>query len=75
MMAPSIRVAGQTPSYGGGRHLFPEQLVKLSPDNSPEMLRMIQQYLNQHGYEDIAEQLALRSNVPLEEAHVSNFRK
>merc|ERR1712156_592978 len=75
-MAPTIKGAAQHYKSRGAHSFIPgcESLVKLSDDNSTEMLRMIQQYLSGQGYQEIANQLAQASNVPQEAPHVTNFR-
>lgn len=43
--------------------------------NDAEILRMIQQYLADKGYNEIASQLSRESNVKMEEASVLSFRQ
>ena len=43
--------------------------------NDMEIMRMIQQYLQDKGYADIASQLEHQSNVRMEEASVLSFRQ
>ena len=51
------------------------EIVSLSTEHNEEMLRIIQQYLTQQGYAQVAESLAAASNVPMEDPVVSTFRK
>ena len=51
------------------------EIVSLSSEHNEEMLRIIQQYLTQQGYQQVAETLATASNVPMEDPVVSTFRK
>ena len=51
------------------------EVVSLSTEHNEEMLRIIQQYLTQQGYAQVAESLAAASNVPMEDPVVSTFRR
>ena len=75
MMAQMTKGGATSKLTTGHYNGHTNELVTLSgSDHNPEMLRIIQQYLTQQGYNQVAEQLATASNVPLEEPVVSTFR-
>lgn len=39
------------------------------------MLRLVQQYLHEHGHEDLGRELSLRTKVRMEEEVVNDFRQ
>ena len=63
MMAPSLPFQQIT-----------DKSVSLSQTNNTEMVRLIQQYLVQQGYSQVANELEKVSNVHMEEPRVSQFR-
>ena len=63
MMAPSLPY-----------HQTIDKSVRLSDQNETEMLRLIQQYLVQHGYNQVAHELELASSVRMEQCQVTQFR-